>query len=332
MSERTKPRKPGDPLSPEFVRALRDHAGLTQEELAERMGLSSKTVISGWETGRASCEGPSAELLLRLVGRDASQLAAELENLAESVWRRAGNWSDTWRQISAVPEFAVDMERDTFLKLFPDAALPPEEHVHGFPFVSHGLPSSVFGVGSSGWMGCIPVEGDRMPHYTWQLTREASFAYREIPWEISRNSIVTSGHTHIGSLLEITAATTFFLQRLAQKASLKPSLHFTLGLDLEGMRGRGIVAAIDRLEGVVDSAGRTSPDSHVHASITRSLKDISADPMRAAFSLVGEIALLLRPDLADTAALKKQLAARVRQDRQNPNMRFLGFADAFVGR
>jgi transcriptional regulator with XRE-family HTH domain len=333
MSERTRNRKPGDPLSATLVRRLREQLRLTQEALAERMGLSSKAVVSGWETGRASCEGPSAELLLRLVGREASELSAELEALAESVWRRSGNWSDTWRQISAVPDVAVEMERDTFLGLFPDAALPSDQHVHGFPFVSYGLPPNVFGLGSTGWTGCIPVEQDRTPHYTWHLTREASFAYREIPWEISLNSIVTSGHTHIGSLLEITASTTFFLQRLAQKARFAPSLYYTLSLDLEGMRGRGIVGAIDRFEGMVDSPQTTSSENRVHASITSSIKDVSADPMRVAFSLVGEVALLLRPNLADTAALKKQLMARVRHDQQqSPRMRFLGFADAYLGR
>lgn len=331
MSEKTKYRKPGDPLSPDVVRGFRDQLGLTQEELAERMGLSSKTVISGWETGRAKCEGPSAELLLRIVGRDASQLSAELENLAESVWRRSGTWSDTWRQISAVPEFAVDLERDAFVKLFPDAALPPDDHVHGFPFVSHGLPPNVFGVGSSGWIGSIPVERERMPRYTWQLTRELSFAYREVPWEISWNSIVTSGYTHIGSLLEITGATTHFLKRLAERAGLKPSTQFELSLDLEGMLGRGIVAAGDGLGSVI-GLGRTSPENHVHASISRSIKEISTNPMPVAFSLVGELALLLRPDLTDTATLTRELQARVKQDRNNPKMRFLGFADAFVGR
>lgn len=332
MSDRTRVRKRGEPLSPAEVRRFRDQLDLTQEELAERMGLSSKAVISGWETGRASCEGPSAELLLRLVGRDASELAAELEDLADSAWCRAGKGHDTWRQVSAVPEVAFEIERDTFLKLFPDAALPREQHVHGFPFVAYDLPPNVFGVGSTGWRGCIPIEEERMPHYTWHFTREASFAYREVLWENLPNSIVTGGHTHVGSLLEITASTTFFLQRLAQKADIAPTLNYTLGLDLEGMRGRGIVAAVDRFEGFVDSPQTTSSENRVHASITASVKDIIADPMQVAFSLVGEVALLLRPNLADTASLKKQLAARWRHDRKNSNMRFLGFADAYLAR
>ncbi len=172
-----------------------------------------------------------------LASRDASELSAELENLTESVWRRtgsSGSWSDTWRQVSVVPEIAVDIERDRFVALFPDAALPDKEHVHGFPFVSYRLPSNVFGLGNKGWVGVIPVEPDRMPHSVWTFTRNASFAYREIPWEISTNSIVTGGHTHIGSLLEIVGSTTFFLQRVAPKAKLDMALTITLKLDMEG--------------------------------------------------------------------------------------------------
>lgn len=43
--------------------------------------------------------------------------------------------------------------------------------------------------------------------------------------------------------------------------------------------------------------------------------------MQVAFSLVGEVALLLRPNLADTPSLKKQLAARWRHDWKNARRR-----------
>jgi transcriptional regulator with XRE-family HTH domain len=331
MSHDTQHRKPGAPLSPMVVRTLREKAGLTQERLAERMGLSGKAVISGWETGRSSCDGPHAELLLSLLGgRDVSELSAELDNLTESTWRRAGRWGDTWRQVSAVPELAVDIDRDSFVALFPDAALPPEQHVNGFPFVSYGLPTNVFGLGNTGWVGVIPAERDRMAHHIWHFTRNASFAYREVPWEITSNSIVAGGHTHIGALLQMVGSTTSFLQRLAPKAKLDPSLSYTLSLDLEGMQGRGIVGSVARFDGGVDNPTRTSPDMHVQVSITRPLQDITADPLAVALSLVGEAALLLRPDLASTASLMGQLRARVLWDQKNKGMRFLGFADSFI--
>jgi hypothetical protein len=188
----------------------------------------------------------------------------------------------------------------------------------------------VFGLSNTGWVGVIPIEHERMPHYMWTFTRDASFAYREVPWEISWNSIVTGGHTHIGSLLEIAGSTTCFLQRVAPKAKLDLALNITLKLDMEGMKGRGMVGAVDKYEHTVDNPKRISPDPHVQVSITRAVKDIVADPIAAMFDLVGEAALLLRPDLASTAALKKQLKARVTHDQQNKNMRFLGWADAFV--
>lgn len=331
MAYDTKGRKPGAALSAELVKSLRVKAGLSQEQLADRMGISGKAVISGWETGRTTCEGPSAELLLRLLNtRDASELSAELENLTEIVWRRTGKWGDTWRQISVVPEVAAEIDRDRFVALFPDAALPPKQHVNGFPFVSYDLPADVFGLGSTGWVGVIPIEHERMPHYMWTLTRDAAFAYREIPWEISWNSIVTGGHTHIGAVLEMVGSTMFFMQRAAPRAKLDPSMNVDLGLDMEGMKGRGIVGAMDRYEYAVDNPKRISPDPHVRVSITRPIADIVADPLDATFALVGEVALLLRPDLASTAALKKQLRMRVEFDRKSKDMRFLGWADAVI--
>jgi hypothetical protein len=69
---------------------------------------------------------------------------------------------------------------------------------------------------------------------------------------------------------------------------------------------------------------------HVQVSITRPLQDITADPLAVALSLVGEAALLLRPDLASTASLMGQLRARVLWDQKNKGMRFLGFADSFI--
>lgn len=331
MASDTPRRRPGAPLSADLVKSLRERAGLTQERLAERMGISGKAVISGWETGRTTCDGPTAELLLRLLGtRDDSELSAELENLTESVWRRTGKWGDTWRQVSVVPEVAVEIDRDRFVGLFPDAALPPKQHVNGFPFVSYDLPANVFGLANTGWVGVIPIEHERMPHYMWTFTRDASFAYREVPWEISWNSIVTGGHTHIGALLEMVGSTLFFLQRAAPRAKIDPSMNITISLDMEGMKGRGIVGALDRYEYAVDDPKRLSPDAHVQVSVTRSIADIVADPLAATFALVGEAALLLRPDLATTPALKKQLRTRVVFDQKSKDMRFLGWADAFI--
>lgn len=150
----------------------------------------------------------------------------------ESTWRRSGSWSDSWRQVSAVPDAALMIDHDKFATLFPGASIPDEGCVHGFPFANYGLPDKVFGISATGWSGIIPIERERSPHYVWHLTRNAEFAYRETLWELKRDSI-TGGHTHVGSLLELAACTTVFLGRLAKHADLERELKFELRFDLK---------------------------------------------------------------------------------------------------
>lgn len=45
------------------IRKARLALGLTQEELAERMGLFGKQTVSQWERGVRSPQGPSVKLL-----------------------------------------------------------------------------------------------------------------------------------------------------------------------------------------------------------------------------------------------------------------------------
>lgn len=328
MSRNPEFRRAGSPLSKDLVRSLRERAGMTQEQLAERLGLAGKAIISGWETGRTTCEGPAAELLLQLLGgADTSHAFAELDELTDSTWRRSGNWIDSWRQVSAVPEAAIVIDRDKFATLFPSAAIPYEGHVHGFPFVNYGLPDRVFGISATGWSGAIPSERDRAPRYAWHLTRSAQFGYRETPWELSRDSI-TSGHTHVGSLLEIALCTTVFLGRMAERAELERDLQYELRLDLEDMAGRGVTAAAGHWN-QCDNPQTVSSENHVHAAVKLPLGKIAAEPLASAYALVGELVLLLRPDLATTSALERQLRARVASDREH-NLRFLAFAEDLI--
>jgi transcriptional regulator with XRE-family HTH domain len=298
---------------------------MTQEELAHRLGLAGKAIVSGWETGRTTCEGPAAELLLHLLGGpDASRAFAEIDELADATWRRTGNWEDTWRQVAAVPDRTAVIDREKFATLFPGAEIQPDGHVHGFPFVNHDLPATVFGISSTGWSGSIPAERERAPRYTWHLTRNAEFAYREVLWELARNSI-TGGHTHVGSLLEIAICMTVFLGRLADQAGLDRDLQYELRIDLEGMQGRGIVG--DGGFGVPT----VSSESHVTAGIRMPLGNIIASPRDAAFALVGELMLLLRPDFVSSSVLLRELRARVKSDAEHgPKMRFLKFAEPLV--
>lgn len=325
MSNDTHRRRAGSPLRKELVRALRERARLTQDQLAERLGLAGKAIISGWETGRTTCEGPAAELLLHLLGGDGTSGSfVEIDELTDATWRRSGNWVDSWRQVSAAPDTTLTIDREKFATLFPSAAIPSEGHVHGFPFVNYGLPDRVFGISATGWSGAIPTEQELAPRYAWHLTRNAQFAYRETPWEFARDSI-TSGHTHVGSLLEIALCSTVFLGRLAERAGLAHELVYELRLDLEGMKGRGISAASSHWSRC-DSPITISSENHIHATVNLPLGKIVDAPLDSAYALVGELMLLMRPDLASTSALEQQLRARVTSD-AGGNLRFLAFAE-----
>ena len=98
-------RRPGDPLPSELVRELRERRGFTQEQLAETLGVrGGKAVVSGWETGRTSCEGPAAELLLHLLGGGRSLELTTLASEVESIWARAKDKIAAWRQVLVVPD------------------------------------------------------------------------------------------------------------------------------------------------------------------------------------------------------------------------------------
>jgi transcriptional regulator with XRE-family HTH domain len=312
-----------------MVRALRERAGLSQEALANRLGLAGKAVVSGWETGRTSCEGPAAELLLYLFAGNTSRSFGELNAIADATWRRAGTWSDTWRQVSAVPETPDTIERDVFAALFPGVEIPSEQHARGFPFVTGGSPAIVFGIGSSGWSGSLPPERDRAPRYLWHLDRVGGFLYRESLWEEELREATTDGHTHVGSLLELAACTTVFLTRLADVVRLSRTSRYVLRLDLEGMQGRGIVGASSNGH-TGDLPNMLSSEKHISASVSCSLEDTKQSPLAIAYSLVAECLLSIRPGLAPREQLEKQLAAWLARDRQRTARR-LGFADALVG-
>ena len=58
-------RKKGDTLQPETIKEIRSASGLTQEQFAEKLGLSGgKSTISSWETGNTRCTGISAEAVI----------------------------------------------------------------------------------------------------------------------------------------------------------------------------------------------------------------------------------------------------------------------------
>ena len=64
--------------SPERIRALRSHLGLTQVEMAEELGMRQQT-ISEWETGAYQPRGGSIRLLEILAERSGFETEGEPE-------------------------------------------------------------------------------------------------------------------------------------------------------------------------------------------------------------------------------------------------------------
>jgi hypothetical protein len=261
---------------------------------------------------------------------------ARLVEEAERTWRRAPTYRDGWRQCSAIPETSTQIELAKFAKLFPGVEIPPDQHAHGFPTIDHGLPPNVYGIGPGGWYGAIPIERERAPQWIWALKRNAEFFYREAPWEEQSGS-VTMGHIHVGSLLQITLSTIFFLGRLAKKCSFPASMTYSIQLDMEGVGGRGMVGyrripISSNARGFfpIDEPQGLSSENHLCVLTQTNVGELQTEPLTVGYRLVGELALLLRPDFADPSALEDQLRRRRRQDDDGSKIRFLGFLDSLL--
>jgi hypothetical protein len=150
------------------------------------------------------------------------------------------------------------------------------------------------------------------------LTRTGGFAFRERVWEADGSS-PTGGHTHIRSLLVLALAGSYFLARLAKNIGIPSSQGFALRMDLEGMSGRGIVASNPNapLAGILDEPERLSSESRVAVTVSTTVADVLADPVRVGLELVGEVALVLSPDLAGDAALRRHLKANIEVDKSS---------------
>jgi transcriptional regulator with XRE-family HTH domain len=314
-------RKPGDAVPPEFVRDYRTSRGLTQDELALRLGVAGKAVVSGWETGRTKCEGVAAEFLLHLSGR--GNAAIEIPAFTRSVddiWQRAGDSITSWRQVVAVPEGALDIAPARFVTLFPDAALPPEQVRHGYPFTGEGLQSNVCGVGPSGWIGCIPAESNHQPAYLWTFKRDGKFAYREKLWE-EHPSARTGGHFDVGTIALVSIQTTYFLQRAASLLKLDDSLGYTLQLDLRGSKGKG-VADGNEFSGVFNQPTNRWAEDRADTCITTTVAELNADPLDVGLRLASELTMQVSVQLAQPKLLKQILKARLSTSKE------LGFLKA----
>jgi DNA-binding transcriptional regulator YiaG len=328
-------RKPGDAIPAGLIRELRQRMDLTPEELAFELGLrSGKNVVQAWEAGQSVCDGPAAELILRLLGVERTDVpgiaAEELSSAVDVEWSRGGKERTVnfWRQFVGVPHSAPELGTDEWLRLFPELALPQSQRVHGFPFVDVAA-ATVYGIGPRGWSGSIPNAKTESPRYAWLLRRNGGFVYRERPWEDDPMAI-THGNTHAGALLELALAGAFFMRRVVERWQLRPETKVLIRFDLHGMKGRGIVAGEDDPTGMlVDVATQKSNEDHIKVSTNCSVAQLLATPHVVGVNLVRELVIPLRPDLARGDTMKEQLRRRFVFDRRNPaRFRSLGFLDS----
>lgn len=320
-------RKPGDRIPGVLVKDLRQKHGLTQEQLAYQLGVrGGKSVISSWENEHAPCEGPAAELMLRLFAEtNATVDIATLTQEMDAIWRRVPQHSlPSWRQVTVVPEVPLNLDRSKFVALFPDAALTHDEYHHGFPFVGHGLPATVYGLNPAGWWeGVIPMDRNQAPHYLWLFKRDGRFAYREKSWEDVRSA--TTGHIDISSMLALTLATSFFMQKVAHLFALRAESKYTMQVDFEGATGRGIVE-LKYMSGhpiLLDHPPLVSSASRVAGATAFTVSELNADPVRVGFAPVGELAAMMNPVLATDKALSRIVRGRFKHDGHIPSFGYL---------
>jgi serine/threonine-protein kinase HipA len=328
-------RQAGDPIPKELIREMRQRHGLSQDELARRLGLKGgKSVISGWENGHSACEGPVAELLLLLFGAGNAPIALVILNdEMDRQWQRARNSLTSWRQVSASPIDGGSISKQKFSALFPGVEIPAVEHVHGFPFIDRGLPKGVYGL-SERWVGAIPIEKNRPPGYLWMLDRTAAFAYREQIWEDQPTS-VTGGNTHIGSILHVALSLTWFLSRLIKSAYDDADFELHLQLDLEGMENRGVVAyRSDRPfpDLSLDEPALLAVDNRITGTLIKTARLIAENPYQVGLELTAEVMRKLNKSLASQIALDLQVKRRHVEDIQLGSIRFLGFLDGTLHR
>jgi transcriptional regulator with XRE-family HTH domain len=301
-------RSPGDPIPPRLVRAFRQREDLTQEQLANRLGVrGGKAVISGWETGRSPCEGPAAEFLLHLMGRsDAAVAATGLRNAMTAQWERTGEPVRRWYQVACIPELPPASETAAFVKLFPDAAL--DDGDDGFPF-ARGFLHDCIGMTPEGWVGCIPFPENEQPTYLWMLRRDFSFAFRSRVWEDDPMSSAR-GNFDVGWQILRAAQTALLFKKLLP--SINPEAQFSLHLDLAGVRGRGLVNVFrPRPTRLV----RTWAQDETTASVLVSANELFGDPLGVAIRLTIELAAQIGSDFASEQAMRAVIEDRRGEER-----------------
>lgn len=320
-------RRPGDPLPAAQVKQLRDELGLTQSEFAERLGIrGGKSVISNWENGRATCDGPVAELVLLLLG--SRSLSLGMTHLAEDMEHR---WTEYqphypyWRQVTIVPIDDVRIARDDLLTLFPDAAVPSAHHAHGFPFVDVSG-TQPFSLVADGWVGALPFNRGTPISYLWRFSANGGFAYREKIWEAGQELGPTSGNVFVGALFDLVAPAFELYRRLGRRLGWS-QMRLAARLDLSGVRGRGLCDYRPNSD-IIRGPDRVSSDERWNCEVALPLPADPAGVAANAIALISELAMTVRPAIAGSTALLEQLRIHWRRDRAEPTYPRLRFLES----
>jgi DNA-binding transcriptional regulator YiaG len=75
-------------MTADELKEIRSRLGLTQRQLAERLGLSHRDTVRAWEAGKTPIGGPAA-LALRLVDRLSGEFARAGKAVLEGLWTGA---------------------------------------------------------------------------------------------------------------------------------------------------------------------------------------------------------------------------------------------------
>jgi transcriptional regulator with XRE-family HTH domain len=321
-----KDRRQGDPITPDQVKLLREELGMTQSEFADRLGVrGGKSVISTWENGRAACDGPAAELILLLLGSNSLSLGmASLREDMEQYWTDSEEVYSNWRQVAIIPIDEPVISRDQMLSLFPSAALPSDEYAHGFPFVNvSGI--QPFSLIADGWMGSLPHNRPVPISYLWRFTSRGGFAYREKLWEIGQELGPTGGHVFVGALFEIVAPAFEFYRRLGLRLGWNV-MRLSARLDVAGVRGRGIASYANSYNDI-SLPERVSFEDKWASTTKVPLPTDQVDVIASSIALIGPVVASVRPEIAKSDQLFKQLIARCSRERKDrskyPHLAFL---------
>ena len=162
-----------------------------------------------WETGRTRCEGPAAELILKVFGESGPDGAPSLLSAVELVWRRAGT---TCRH---GVRFGSSAARYPWIATFlRDCSQEPNSRQSSMFTGSRSsvmvmvFPTTSYKLEPDGWTGVVPREVDRPPSYFWRLQRNGAFIYRERIWEDDPMAI-TGGNLHFGAQFNLVIPAVF---------------------------------------------------------------------------------------------------------------------------